>query len=366
MRFTRASLVGITLLVLGLASFPVEARSASHGRGGGGASAARPSHGGRGSYAGPQRSTAARPVASGRATATRPGGGGGAPPHHTQGKATWGHGGYYGHGGHGYPYYPYWGYPYYGYGYGYYGYPCGWWGCDPWYGWGVGLSVGWGGAYYGGGYAEPVPVPYDPAESQGPPPQGAGYPAWVETDVIPKRASVRLDGEDVGFAKDWNGVWDRLQIPSGSHVLEFALEGHQTLQVHLDAQPGRVYHIRRELQKGEGIDSRSSSEVPTAPPAAAPPAQGFLRLDVEPADAAVYLDGKFVGRASDIHLRRSRPLPSGEHSLEVVRPGYRPGRQTVVVPADDVQELRIVLEPEPGSDPGDNVSSRGSAGSSPA
>jgi hypothetical protein len=230
------------------------------------------------------------------------------------------------------------------------------------------VSVGWGGAYYGGGYAEPVPVPYDSTDPQEGAPQGAAYPAWVETDVIPKRASVRLDGEDVGFAKDWNGIWDRLQIPSGTHVLEFGLEGHQTLQVHLDAQPGRVYHIRRELQKGEGIDPRSSSEAstgPAAPQAAAPPSQGFLRLSVEPADAAVYLDGKLVGRAGDLHLKRSRPLPSGEHALEVVCPGYRSERQTVVVPVEDVQELRIVLEPESGSAPADNVSSRGSAGSSP-
>ncbi len=364
MRFTRALLLGSILLVVGVASLPGEARTAS--RGGGGGAASRPSHAGRGSYGGGghtayRGATAPRPVASGRATATRPGGGGGVPPHHTQGKATWGHGGYYGHGGYGGYGYPYYGYP--AYGYGYYGYPCGGWGgYYPWFGWGV--SVGW----YGGGYAEPIPVPYDSAEPQEPAPEGAAYPAWVETDVIPKRASVRLDGEAVGFAKDWNGVWDRLQIPSGRHVLEFSLEGHQTLQVHVDAQPGHVYHVRRELQKGEGVDPSSSAEPPKsegAPTRAAAPARGFLRLSVEPADSAVYLDGQFVGRASDVHLRRSRPLASGEHDLEVVRPGYRAERQTVVVPVDDVQELRIVLEPEPGAEPGASVSSRGSAGSSP-
>lgn len=354
MRFTKASLLGVTLLAVGLASLPVEGRTASRG----GAGASRPSHGVRS----PQRATAPRSVAYGGAGRTRPGGGGGAarPPHHAQGNATWGHGGYYhGHGGYGYPYYPYYGY--YGYGYPYYGYPCGGWGgYAPWFGWGV--SVGWG---YGGAYAEPVPVPYDSSE---PAPEGQAYPAWVETDVTPKRASVRLDGEDVGFAKDWNGVWDRLHITSGAHVLEFSLDGYQTLQVHLDAQPGRVYHVRRELKAGEGLDPSSSAPAPetSAPPprAAAPSGGGFILLSVDPGDAAVYLDGKFVGRASDLHLRRSRPLTSGEHELEVVRPGFVPERRTVTVEPDETLELRIELRQE-APEGTRALSSPGSAGSSP-
>src|SRR4029453_11315586 len=110
---------------------------------------------------------------------------------------------------------------------------------------------GWGGAYYGGAYAEPIPGPYDSTEpGQEPAPQGdqgEAFPAWGAADMVPKGAAVRLDGEDVGFAKDWNGVWDRLPIRSGTHLLEFAAEGHQTLQVHLDAQPGRVYYAPRGL-----------------------------------------------------------------------------------------------------------------------
>jgi hypothetical protein len=330
----------------------------------------RPSYRGTAAARSPQRAQGPRSVASGSAGRTRPGGGAARPPHHTQGKATWG----YGHGGHyGYGYgYPYYGYPYYGYpywDYPYYGYPYyGWGGYYPYGGWGVGIGFGatWVAPYgpYYGGYEEPVPMD-DSARADGP-------PAWVETDVTPKRATVRLDGEDVGFAKDWNGVWDRLPLAPGSHLLEFVLEGHQTLQVHLDARPGRLYHVSRELQAGEGLDPRSSQPPPRmesqAPaPAPDPEARGFLRLSIEPSDAAVYLDGRFAGRASDLQLRRAKPLEPGEHEMEVVRPGFRPQRQTVIVEPGDVQELRIVLDPETEQAPaGASVSSRGSAGSSPA
>ena len=337
MRFARASLVSLTLAGVLLASLPIDARTASRTRGGGGHAASRPSHGSQGA-----RSATPRSVSGGGATRSRPGGGGGSAPHHAQGKATWGygHGGHHGH-GHGYYHGGWYGYPYYGYGYGW-----------PYWGWGV--SVGWGYPYYPyGGY-----YPY-----AGGPVYGGEYVgnAWIETDVTPKRASVRLDGEDVGFAKDWNGVWDRLPIEPGEHVVEFALEGYQTLQFRLDARSGGVYRLSRELQKGQGTDPRSATEAP--PQRAAPSAGGYLRLSIEPADAAVYLDGVFVGRASELGRRQAgRPLAAGEHELEVVRPGFLPDRRTIVVEPDGVGEVRIELEPElpeGGGASGVRLSSRG-------
>ena len=346
MRFARTGLLLLAVLGLVAASLPLEARTATR---------TRPSGGGGGGGGG----TASRP----------PGGGGSGSPHHTQGKATWGYGGHH-HGhypGYGYGHYPYygygWGYPYYGWG-GYYPY-AGW-------GWGVGFGVGW--APYGAYGAVPVEVG-----------EGGGYgTAWIETDVTPKRAIVRLDGEDVGFAKDWNGVWDRLPIETGEHVVEFVLEGYQTLQVHLEAGPGRVYRVARELRPGEGIDSRSAVEPPARQaPAPAPPVPadgpGYVRLRVEPLDAAVYLDGTFVGNASELSRRQAgRPLAAGEHALEVVRPGFVPERQTIQVDPGDLRDVRIELQPEAppppageeSDDSGDRLGagfrSRGSEGSFPA
>src|SRR5262249_27752897 len=105
------------------------------------------------------------------------------PAHGTaNGIARYGYGGYYG-----YPHYPYYGYPYYGY----------------WPYWGFGFYGSWGYPYYGydpyggdGGYG--------PDDSH---PQG---PATIETKIDPGSAEVFLDGESVGYAKDYNGHWDEL------------------------------------------------------------------------------------------------------------------------------------------------------------
>lgn len=49
-----------------------------------------------------------------------------------------------------------------------------------------------------------------------------------------------------------------------------------------------------------------------------------LRLRVEPGDASVYLDGRFLGSAAELsRLRDGLLIPGGEHVLEVVRPGWQ-------------------------------------------
>jgi hypothetical protein len=51
---------------------------------------------------------------------------------------------------------------------------------------------------------------------------------------------------------------------------------------------------------------------------------GRLHLQVEPADASVYLDGRFVGTGSDLAGNDAGlALSPGHHKLAVVRPGRR-------------------------------------------
>jgi hypothetical protein len=229
-----------------------------------------------------------------------------------RGRATYGyHGHHHGRYGYRWGWYAGWGWPYYGY-YGYGGY------------WPYGY-YGYYGYPYGYGYAGS----YAPG------------PATVETDVSPRSATVRLDGEDVGQAKDYDGRWDRLGVEPGRHTLEFESPGHQTLRVELATRPGRFYRIAYELREGEGIDTRSETAAPApqeepaeGPPTEAPPTfeaevgsadrpAGFLKMRVRPDDAVVYLDGKFLGRADEVTgLHGAVPVPEGKHRIEVVRPGF--------------------------------------------
>lgn len=263
----------------------------------------------------------------------------GSAPTRAAGRATFGyhHGSHHGHFGHGYS--PYYSYPFIGY----YGYPYGYYG------------------YYGQyGYGGPYPAYGSP---------GRVGPAVVETDIRPKKASVFVDGEEVGRAKDYNGRWDSLWLEAGKHLLAFEAPGYMRLQIALEVRSGRSFRISHRLQRGEGLDPRSileeeaqearespleasvgsarepGGEEPPDRPGALP--RGFLRLRILPADAAVYLDGAFLARADELErLHGALSVAEGEHRVEVVRPGYRSRSVAVVVKEGGPVLVELELEKE--------------------
>ena len=109
--------------------------------------------------------------------------------------------------------------------------------------WGFG-GVGFG-SYYGSFY-DPY-VFYDPFSpwygsygrygSYGYPPYGYGYPSSysipadgeLRLKVKPRDAQVYVDGYYVGIVDDFDGVFQRLHLPSGPHRIEVRAPGYETL-----------------------------------------------------------------------------------------------------------------------------------------
>ena len=232
------------------------------------------------------------------------------------------------------------------------------------------ISIGFGhfgGSYYGGyygGYYGRYYAPY----SWG---YGGYYeptPAWrlaryregtgaVEADIRPKKALVTLDGTPVGQARDFNGPWDLLVLRKGTHTVEFSAPGYMTLRVVLEVRAGGYYHVTERLLEGEGLDPRSSEPAPRAEiamgetPGSEQPAaklrSGLLHVRVQPPDAAVYLDGEFLAKGDELsRLHGSIPVARGEHTLEVLRPGYQPQTITVLVEGDQPARVRVELQPD--------------------
>lgn len=340
---SKVSRTAALVLALGVAaSASAGSRQAvPHSGGGGGGHAPRaaaPSHGGHGGAyrAAPARgSVPARGSIPARGTATRAV----APRGTANGVARYG---YYNGGG------AYWG-----------GYPCwGWGGWYPWWGggWYGGWGWGWGGYGYGYGYGPAYGAYGDvyvastddgDAEDYEPPRSG---PAVVETAVSPSKAQVLLDGEDVGFASDYSGRWDELSVAPGHHTITFRAKGYRTLVVELTALPGATYVLKDALVTGEGEDRRTI-EPPAAPArehAAAPPAMGRLRVHVDPADAAVYLDGQYLGVAGELaRMHGALSIPTGSHILDVTRPGYETVSRPIDVGGAEVTTFALTLTATP-------------------
>jgi hypothetical protein len=74
---------------------------------------------------------------------------------------------------------------------------------------------------------------------------------------------------------------------------------------------------------------------------------GRLHLAIEPHDASVYLDGRFLGTADDVARMRSGLLVDpGPHTLSIVRPGRRAEEQRFDVKPGADLDLKFELKNE--------------------
>lgn len=276
------------------------------------------------SSAQPRSGGSSTPSVSSGAAARHPRAGTGSGGYRGSGRGSHGYyGGYYGYYS---PYYSYyydapWAWGFYPYGFGWYG---------DW-GWG---GYYWSRPYYRTGYYS-----------------RSGYRAGGELRVLvkPAKARVYVDGHYAGVVDDFDGLFQRLRVPAGRHEIAFKLEGYRTHRVKVYLERDETLKLRHEMVKGEGETEedrvpaeaalrereereeqervrprRRAAEVeeraPAATAAPAPASEGTrVVLDVEPADASVYVNGEFRGTVGEL---RQVALPPGKHRIEIVRPGY--------------------------------------------
>ncbi|MEO7794793.1 MAG: hypothetical protein ABIV06_08475 [Thermoanaerobaculia bacterium] len=284
----------------------------------------------------------------------RHGGHGGQGGGHYRGHYGGYYGGYIGLGGYGW-----YGYP----GYGYYG------GSGGYGGYGYYGSPGWG-------YTSVYPA------------AGASHGA-LDLDVSPESAQVYVNGNLAGVADDFDGFPDFLWLEKGTYdVVIFApgfetisrqysvygglvidvndsmVHGQETLPQDLVSKQtvNREERLRRDREnedevraygeaQGRRHDSPATDEAQGNYERRAPDRldargePGSLRLEVEPDDASVYLDGRFLGTGRELgKLRSGLIVDPGEHHIEVVRPGRGSQEKSFSVSAGEEVRLDIELD----------------------
>jgi len=249
--------------------------------------------------------------------------------------------------------------------------PWGWWGSwySPWWYYPWGPGVYW--------YTEQVR-----------PDMGA-----LDLDIRPEKARVYLDGAPIGVADNFDGWPRELWLEEGTYDLVFHHEGFETIARQYTIYPGviiavedrmvpgeaklpedllarssanREERLRRRLERGEepweagdadrmgwrdrvrAERAEAGREAPRddgrqgAYDARVEPAR--LRLAVEPTDAAIYLDGRFLGTGDELlGAAASLMVDPGDHELEVVRPGYESKTTTFTAEAGEEVELTVEL-----------------------
>lgn len=255
---------------------------------------------------------------------------------------------------HGHPRYPRYPYRYGGY-YGWGGYG----------GWGV--WGGWPWWYPGYGHGPTVIIEADPYGYSGGRDSGA-----LDLDLTPEKAQIFVDGNFVGQADDYDGFPTFLWLPSGTYDVAFFHEGYQTIVRQYTVRPGVIIDVEDRMFPGQAVppqelmtpksterrdarierNERQEAEVERREQAAAergeaavPSNVGRLYLSLWPPDAAIYLDGNFLGTAEEVgQLSAGLVVEPGDHELEVVRPGYGTSRRTITVPAGERIEVKFDLD----------------------
>jgi hypothetical protein len=193
----------------------------------------------------------------------------------------------------------------------------------------------------------------------------------IRLRVRPKKTEVFVNGEPIGRSGQYDGYPGFLWLDEGTHTLVFYREGFRTFRRSFEVRAGMVTEVRVEMEPGEArppeeffgprrpVAERPGAGPPAAPspPRVVPPEAGGpgdsldlraegarIRIAVEPNDASVYLDGRFLGTGEELaRLHGGLMLDAGEHLLEVVHPDYLPDRVSFRAKAGEEIELRVSL-----------------------
>lgn len=229
--------------------------------------------------------------------------------------------------------------------------------------------------------------------------RASGDGGALDLDVSPAKTEVYVDGQYIGRVDSYDGWPQYLWLPKGTYDLVLFREGYQTIARQITIYPGVVMAVDDRMEPGESRrpedlvskthdrrDERIRFERERAERISrgehddderdwrdrvprdrrerwrdrdddeddaeesirdrdADDSTGRVRLEIEPEDASVYLDGKFVGTGSDLsRLRAGLVLDPGKHRLAVVRPGHRSQEMDFEVEAGEELDLEVELE----------------------
>jgi hypothetical protein len=172
------------------------------------------------------------------------------------------------------------------------------------------------------------PYPYDY-----PPTRWGVYADWERTsvrlDVSPNDAQVYVDRYYAGVVDDFDGIFQRLTLRPGPHLIEIRRTGFRTLVTEVSLYPGQSITYRRTMEPLWDAESQASPAEPGFEEGAAPPAPldsdvppGRVRFDVTPKDAAILADGFYAGIVDDFNDTQQLLLGPGRHHLSIRLEGY--------------------------------------------
>jgi hypothetical protein len=146
---------------------------------------------------------------------------------------------------------------------------------------------------------------------------------------LDRDSGVWIDGNYVGYVKELKGDKKVLLLP-GKHQVVVRQAGYTEFTRELVIEPGQVQAVQVSMQ--------------LLPGAKTPDVTAELKVTVQPKRAAVFLDGNYVGHASELGGKFHSLLVSpGKHMIKIELPGYRTFETEVNVLAGQKSEVKTEL-----------------------
>jgi PEGA domain-containing protein len=145
---------------------------------------------------------------------------------------------------------------------------------------------------------------------------------------VEKGSGVWVDGDYVGFLKELHGDKKVMLLP-GEHEISVRQSGYDDFLRKIVVEPGQVQTVQVAMH--------------LSPRAVTPDVTATLKLNVEPGRAAVFLDDKYVGHASEFGGLHSMLIGPGKHRIKVGLPGYRTFETEINLLAGQKSEVKTEL-----------------------
>jgi hypothetical protein len=143
-------------------------------------------------------------------------------------------------------------------------------------------------------------------------------------------AGVWIDGKYAGYLRELKGN-RKIMLPPGQHEVIVREAGYKDFTQKIAVEAGQVQTVAVSLEEDHAV------VYPGADAAT-------LRIDVKPKQAAVFIDGGYMGHGSDFGGRFHSMLVSpGAHHLRIALPGYRSYETEINVVALQKAEIKTEL-----------------------
>lgn len=151
---------------------------------------------------------------------------------------------------------------------------------------------------------------------------------------VERDAGVWVDGQYVGFVKDLKNS-DRLVLVPGAHHVLVKLIGYEDVSSTIVVEPGERTKYRIEMTAVEGLDYPDKD------------ATGKVRISIEPKDAAIFVNDRYVGHVDRFNGAKGMRLKPGAYRFAVALPGYRSFDTEINVRAGQTYEIKTKLQKGP-------------------